>query len=124
MDKYLFRLQPFAHFEKIETKKVVAEIKTFIETPSVGVYQIRLYFNKLHMHKITNSLLYILKGKAYVLIDGKKTIVKRGSFIYIPKKIFHSWKPIKPHKYIEYIEINNPSSANTLFKDVIWAKNK
>ena len=41
--------------------------------------------NRLHFHPNWNEWWYILKGKWEWVIDGEKTIVKKGDFVFIEK---------------------------------------
>lgn len=122
LKKYLFRLQPNPPSEIAHNKKVYVEQKIFIETPDVGVYKMKLYRIKRHKHTIVNSLLYITKGKAKVIVGIKKYFVKSGSFIFIPSNTYHEWKVCEPYKFVEYIEVASPSFAYTSFRDNVWAK--
>lgn len=118
--RYLFRLQPNPAFEKIKTPQILLDQKTFIESPEVGVYLKRLYEIADHKHGVVQALLYITKGKAQVIMGDKKMFVKPGDFLHVPANVNHVWNVIKPDKYVEYIEIANPSFAFTCAQDTIW----
>ena len=119
-NKFLYNLLPSVSFEIIETQELYLELKIFIETPEVGVYLKRLYRTQNHMHKTVNSLLYIIKGKANVVIGTKHLIIKPGEFLYVPSSMKHNWKVIRPFTYVEYIEIASPSFTSVSSNDTVW----
>ena len=113
-------LEPKPKFSLDKSDKFHVKQKTFIETVDVGVYLMRLYYVKPHKHLETSSLIYVLKGKAKVSLGDKNLVVKPGSFIHVPAGIAHDWQVLKPYDYVEYLEVNNPSFAQTNFEDTIW----
>ena len=110
----------FTSSPSYNNSKLSLEQKTFIESPEVGVYLKRLYKIKNHKHTVVQALLYITKGKANVTMGDKKIVIKPGDFLHVPANVNHIWKVIKPYKYVEYIEIANPSFAFTYAADTVW----
>lgn len=118
--KYSFSIQPNAKFVTTKTEKVFTKQKSFIELPELGAYQMRLYHLTKHKHTNTTSLIFVTKGEAHVAIGSKKITVRPGSFVYVPANVVHEWQVIKPHSYVEYLEIATPSFAFTSFQDTVW----
>lgn len=119
-EKFAFKLNPKPRFSTAKSNKFYVKQKTFIETPEVGVYLMRLFYVKKHMHTETSSILYILNGEANVSLGKKSFVIKPGDFLYVPANVVHHWEVLKQYKYVEYLEFNSPSFAQTGFGDTIW----
>lgn len=119
--KFSLVLNPTPKFRIDKSDKFYVKQKAFIETADVGVYLMRLFYVKPHKHLQTESILFILKGEAKVTLGKKTLIVKPGDFLYVPSKVVHHWEVVGSHTYVEYLEFNSPSFAQTNFEDTIWS---
>lgn len=120
-EKFTFNLNPKPKFSTAKSDKFYVKQKTFIETPEVGVYLMRLFYVKEHMHTETSSMLYVLNGEANVSLGKKSFVIKPGDFLYVPANVVHHWEVLKQYEYVEYLEFNSPSFAQTGFGDTIWS---
>ena len=44
---------------------------------------------KLHYHKVSTELYYVLEGEGCVVLDGKEEPVRKGSLVQIPPGVVH-----------------------------------
>ncbi len=77
-----------------------------------------------HYHAQKNEIFYVESGKASIRFTSGKKELKKGEFIYIPKKIVHQTYNSGPEK-LSIIEFGNPqSNADVIRVEDPYAKKR
>lgn len=63
--------------------------------------------SKPHLHKKTEEIYYILKGRGLMTIDDEKQEVETGDMIPVPRNKFHTIEKISKEP-LELLAITNP----------------
>jgi mannose-6-phosphate isomerase-like protein (cupin superfamily) len=58
-------------------------------TPAAWAHAVDIDGAKLHYHKRSTELYYVLDGQGSVLLDGVAHEVKKGSLVHIPPGVVH-----------------------------------
>jgi mannose-6-phosphate isomerase-like protein (cupin superfamily) len=61
-------------------------------SPAAWAHAVDIDGAKLHYHKRSTELYYVLDGKGVVLLDGKEEAVNKGSLVHIPPGVVHGAK--------------------------------
>jgi mannose-6-phosphate isomerase-like protein (cupin superfamily) len=57
--------------------------------PAAWAHAVDIDGAKLHFHKRSTELYYVLDGKGIVLLDGQEHAVEKGSIVHIPPGVVH-----------------------------------
>jgi mannose-6-phosphate isomerase-like protein (cupin superfamily) len=63
---------------------------------------------KGHFHQEHTENIMVLEGKAEMLFNGEKTIVKKGDYLNIPKGTHHSVEKVLSKKPLKVLSIQSP----------------
>jgi mannose-6-phosphate isomerase-like protein (cupin superfamily) len=55
----------------------------------ISMYQPKAYV-KLHKHKVQEQVYHVIEGEGLMEIDGKKQVVRKHDFIFLPPGVEHS----------------------------------
>ncbi|WP_103068174.1 cupin domain-containing protein [Aquimarina sediminis] len=79
-------IQPDQEYENLLVKKIYSDkhTSTFIVWLKKGI--------KAHKHLKHTEQVFVLEGKASLILDNKKIIVQKGDWITIPEKTVHAVK--------------------------------
>ena len=57
--------------------------------PAAWVHAVDIDGAKLHYHKVSTELYYVLEGEGSVSLDGEEHEVRKGSMVHIPPGVIH-----------------------------------
>lgn len=57
--------------------------------PAAWAHAVDIDGAKLHYHKRSTELYYVLEGAGYVILDGREQAVAKGSLVHIPPGVIH-----------------------------------
>lgn len=60
--------------------------------PAAWAHAVDIYGAKLHYHKRSTELYYVLEGSGTVVLDGVEQPVQKGSMVHIPPGVVHGAK--------------------------------
>lgn len=60
-----------------------------VHSPSAWVHAVDIDGAKLHYHKRSTELYYVLEGSGTVILDGIEEPVSKGSLVHIPVGVVH-----------------------------------
>ena len=87
---------------------ICGQIQEMCHTDNMSVAYIVVTGESIsHLHKKTEEIYFIIKGKGIINIDNKEKEVEKDDLIVIPKNKFHSIKKIGQDS-LELIAITNP----------------
>jgi quercetin dioxygenase-like cupin family protein len=58
-------------------------------SPAAWVHAVDIDGAKLHYHKVSTELYYVLDGEGEVTLDGEAHAVRKGSLVHIPPGVLH-----------------------------------
>ncbi len=58
-------------------------------SPAAWAHAVDIDGAKLHYHKRSTELYYVLDGEGFVLLDGEEHAVRKGSLVHIPPGVVH-----------------------------------
>jgi mannose-6-phosphate isomerase-like protein (cupin superfamily) len=61
-------------------------------SPAAWAHAVDIDGAKLHYHKRSTELYYVLDGEGLVLLDGEEHAVRKGSLVHIPPGVVHGAK--------------------------------
>lgn len=61
-------------------------------SPAAWAHAVDIDGAKLHYHKRSTELYYVLDGEGIVLLDGQEHEVRKGSLVHIPPGVVHGAK--------------------------------
>src|SRR5688572_6948772 len=61
-------------------------------SPAAWAHAVDIDGAKLHYHKRSTELYYVLDGEGVVLLDGEEQAVRKGSLVHIPPGVVHGAK--------------------------------
>lgn len=61
-------------------------------SPAAWAHAVDIDGAKLHYHKRSTELYYVLDGEGVVLLDGEEHAVRKGSLVHIPPGVVHGAK--------------------------------
>ena len=59
------------------------------DSPAAWAHAVDIDGAKLHYHKRSTELYYVLDGEGTVSLDGEEQAVKKGSIVHIPPGVVH-----------------------------------
>jgi quercetin dioxygenase-like cupin family protein len=70
--------------------------------PKEGIENVEVIFGEMepggladpHYHEEIEQIMYILTGKAHVIIEGKESTLSEGDVLWIPKRAMHEVKNV------------------------------
>lgn len=100
-------LTPGQDFENVFSKKIAEDSlqSTFVIWIKKDV--------KGHFHQEHTENILVLEGKAEMLFDGKRIVVKAGDYLNIPKGTQHSVTKVLSKKPLKVISIQSPNFDGT-----------
>lgn len=120
IEKSFPKLKLGRSFKLVKSDKYYVKEKRIVETKTVGVYLMRLYRVKRHLHTKTSSVIFVVNGESKVEIGKRRIDVKPGMWLSVPYGVEHHWVVKKGFEFVEYIEINTPSFAESGYGDIKW----
>jgi len=100
--KALDSIQPPANYENVHVVKIAED-----SLQSVFIIWIKKDV-KGHFHQFHTENIVVLEGKAEMLFNGKRIIVKKGDYLNIPKGTRHSVEKVFTRKPLKVISIQSP----------------
>lgn len=61
-------------------------------SPAAWAHAVDIDWAKLHYHKRSTELYYVLEGEGCVVLDGVEQAVTKGSLVHIPPGVVHGAK--------------------------------
>lgn len=101
--KSLDTIQPGQNYDNVMVRKIAEDSlqSSFIIWIKKDV--------KGHFHNVHTENIVILEGKAEMMFNGEKIIVKKGDYLNIPKGTHHSVEKILSRKALKVLSIQSPS---------------
>lgn len=101
--KQLKEIRPVVEFENVSVKLIAEDSlqSTFLIWIKKDV---RGHFHKYHTENIV-----VLEGKAEMLFNGEKIIIKKGDYLNIPKGTHHSVEKVISRKPLKVLSIQSPN---------------
>jgi mannose-6-phosphate isomerase-like protein (cupin superfamily) len=63
--------------------------ETRLKNSKIGVSIAEIGCSEKHAHKKTNEWYFVLSGKGFLYLNGKKIFLKKDDFVFIPPKLNH-----------------------------------
>lgn len=57
--------------------------------PAAWAHVVEIEHSKLHFHKRSTELYYVVEGSGVIVLDGKEETIQRGSLVHIPPGVVH-----------------------------------
>lgn len=88
--------------------------------PAAWAHAVDIDGARLHYHKRSTELYYVLEGDGVVLLDGQEHPVRKGSIVHIPPGVIHGARGrmrvlvvgIPDIAEDDYFEVQEPSTAS------------
>jgi mannose-6-phosphate isomerase-like protein (cupin superfamily) len=71
---------------------------------------------RVHRHHLSDEVLFVLEGSGVVILGDTRTLVTKGSAIFIPKGTWHGIE--NPDGELELIWVVTPPGLEGLFRDM------
>lgn len=73
-------------------KETCGDIRCLIEEKDLAaaeVHHVKIQDAKLHYHKKTDEIYYIIEGEGKLVLDDDEVEVKKGVVVYVPRGVKH-----------------------------------